>query len=100
MGRPLGDGAGGTWLDRSAWQLSAVYDLPQQLAEFAANTERRLEVVERQLDAQGAEYLTRFTGRRALALVAGRRFDDRVSKAVKSGAVAWYELSAQALQED
>ena len=49
---------------------------------------------------RNAEYLTRFTGSRALAVVAGRRFDDRISKAVKSGAVAWYELSAQALEVD
>ncbi len=49
---------------------------------------------------RNAEYLTRFTGNRALAVVAGRRFDDRISKAVKSGAVAWYELSAQALEVD
>ena len=49
---------------------------------------------------RNAEYLTRFTGRHALALVAGRRFDDRIDEAVKSGAVAWYELSAQALEVD
>ena len=49
---------------------------------------------------RNAEYLTRFTGSRALAVVAGRRFDDRISKAVKSGAVAWYELSARALEVD
>ena len=49
---------------------------------------------------RNAEYLTRFTGSRAVAVVAGRRFDDRISNAVKSGAVAWYELSARALEVD
>ncbi len=49
---------------------------------------------------RNAEYLTRFTRRRALALVAGRRLDKRIIETVKSGAVAWYELSAQALEVD
>ena len=49
---------------------------------------------------RNAEYLARFTGCRALAVVAGRRFDKRIDEAVKSGAVAWYELSAQALEVD
>ena len=49
---------------------------------------------------RNAEYLTRFTKRRALALVAGRRLDKRIIETVKSGAVAWYELSAQALEVD
>ena len=49
---------------------------------------------------RNAEYLTRFTGRRALALVAGRRLDKRIIETVNSGAVAWYELSAQALEVD
>ena len=194
------------WLEalRERLLTREVLELPQQLAEFAANTDRRFEVVERELEAQGrqlkqlrddigpikaahvrnaarnaadmmaeaqglefvdildrkelgamvrssdtrgiskgdldsfrfadmvlratdaegadcyvavevsytangrdtdrairnAEYLTRFTGSRALAVVAGRRFDDRISKAVKSGAVAWYELSARALEVD
>ncbi len=194
------------WLEalRERLLTREVLELPQQLAEFAANTDRRFEVVERELEAQGrqlkqlrddigpikaahvrnaarnaadmmaeaqglefvdildrkelgamvrssdtrgiskgdldrfrfadmvlratdadgadyyvavevsytangrdtdrairnAEYLTRFTGNRALAVVAGRRFDDRISKAVKSGAVAWYELSARALEVD
>ena len=49
---------------------------------------------------RNAEYLTRFTKRRALALVAGRRLDKRIIETVNSGAVAWYELSAQALEVD
>ena len=49
---------------------------------------------------RNAEYLTRFTGRRALALVTGRRFDERIIETVESGAVAWYELPAQALEVD
>ena len=49
---------------------------------------------------RNAEYLTRFTKRRALALVTGRRFDERIVETVNSGAVAWYELSAQALEVD
>ena len=49
---------------------------------------------------RNAEYLTRFTGRRAYAVVAGLRFDNRIRKAVKSGAVAWYELHQQLLEVD
>ena len=49
---------------------------------------------------RNAEYLTRFTGRRAYAVVAGQRFDDRIRKAVKSGAVAWYELHQRLLEVD
>ena len=49
---------------------------------------------------RNAEYLTRFTKRRALALVAGRRLDKRIIETVNSGAVAWYELSAHALEVD
>ena len=49
---------------------------------------------------RNAEYLTRFTGRRAYAVVAGQRFDDRIRAAVKSGAVAWYELHQRLLEVD
>ena len=49
---------------------------------------------------RNAEYLTRFTGRRAYAVVAGLRFDNRIRKAVKSGAVAWYELHQRLLEVD
>ena len=49
---------------------------------------------------RNAEYLTRFTGRRAYAVVAGLRFDNRIRKAVESGAVAWYELRQQLLEVD
>ena len=49
---------------------------------------------------RNAEYLTRFTGRRAYAVVAGQRFDDRIRAAVKSGAVAWFELHSQLLEVD
>ena len=49
---------------------------------------------------RNAEYLTRFTGRRAYAVVAGQRFDNRIRAAVKSGAVAWFELHSQLLEVD
>ena len=49
---------------------------------------------------RNAEYLTRFTGRRAYAVVAGQRFDNRIREAVKSGAVAWFELHSQLLEVD
>ena len=49
---------------------------------------------------RNAEYLTRFTGRRAYAVVAGQRFDDRIRAAVKSGAVAWFELHQRLLEVD
>ena len=49
---------------------------------------------------RNAEYLTRFTGRRAYAVVAGQRFDNRIREAVKSGAVAWFELHQRLLEVD
>ena len=49
---------------------------------------------------RNAEYLTRFTGRRAYAVVAGQRFDNRIRETVKSGAVAWFELHQRLLEVD
>ena len=49
---------------------------------------------------RNAEYLTRFTGCRACAVVAGQRFDNRIREALKSGAVAWFELHQRLLEVD
>ena len=47
---------------------------------------------------RNAQLLTRFTGLRADAVVAGVRFDNRILEAVESGAVAWFKLHHQLLE--
>ena len=49
---------------------------------------------------RNARFLTRFTGRRASAVVAGLRLDERIRPLVESGEVAWYQLDAEALEVD
>ena len=49
---------------------------------------------------RNARFLTRFTGQRAFAVVAGLRFDERIRRDVESGAVAWYQLSPEVLEVD
>ena len=49
---------------------------------------------------RNAAMLARFTGKPALAVVAGLRLDDRVEGAVASGAVFRREMDAHALQAD
>ena len=49
---------------------------------------------------RNARFLTRFTGRRAYAVVAGLRLDERIRRDVESGAVAWYRLSPEVLEVD
>ena len=47
---------------------------------------------------RNARFLTRFTGRRADAMVASLRIDDRIRAAVDSGEVAWYKLIRQVFE--
>ncbi len=47
---------------------------------------------------RNARFLTRFTGRRADAMVASLRIDDRIRAAVDSGEVAWYQLIRQVFE--
>ena len=49
---------------------------------------------------RNARFLTRFTGRRAYAVVAGLRFDERIRRSVESGAIVWYQLDPEALEVD
>ena len=49
---------------------------------------------------RNAELLTTFTGRQALAAVAGVRKDDRIQEALDSGQVAWYELDSSDLEAE
>ena len=49
---------------------------------------------------RNARLLTRFTGRRASAVVAGLRMDERIRPIVESGEVAWYPLDAKTLDMD
>ncbi len=50
--------------------------------------------------ARNAELLTTFTGRQALAAVAGVRKDDRIQEALDSGQVTWYELDSSDLEAE
>ena len=49
---------------------------------------------------RNAQFLTRFTGCRAYAVVAGLRRDDRIGDAVESGTVAWFKLRSRVLEVD
>lgn len=47
---------------------------------------------------RNAGLLTRFTGRRAYAVVAGLRFDERIRAGVESGEVSWFQLDPEVLE--
>ena len=49
---------------------------------------------------RNARFLTRFTGQRAAAVVAGLRIDERIRPAVESGRVAWFQLTPEVLEVD
>ena len=49
---------------------------------------------------RNAQFLTRFTGRRAYAVVAGLRFDERIRASVESGEVSWFQLDPEVLEVD
>ena len=47
---------------------------------------------------RNAEFLTRFTGRSACAVVAGLRRDDRISDHIDAGAVFWHQLDPEIME--
>ena len=47
---------------------------------------------------RNARFLTRFTGRRAYAVVAGLRFDERIRSSVEAGEVSWFQLDPEVLE--
>ena len=49
---------------------------------------------------RNAGLLSRFTGRRSYAVVAGLRRDDRIQDRVDAGEVLWYQLTPEAMQAD
>ena len=49
---------------------------------------------------RNADYLTRFTGRPAHAVIAAHRIDDRIAAIVSSGAVQWCRLDERDLEID
>ena len=49
---------------------------------------------------RNAGLLTKLTGRRSHAVVAGCRRDDRIRDRVESGAVYWYQLALEAMQAE
>ena len=49
---------------------------------------------------RNAEFLTRFTGKRSQAAVAGLRRDDRIEDSIESGEVFWYQLGRSDLEAE
>ena len=49
---------------------------------------------------RNAEFLTRFTGKRSQAAVAGLRRDDRIEDSIESGEVFWYQLDRSDLEAE
>lgn len=49
---------------------------------------------------RNARFLSRFTHRRAYAVVAGLRFDERIRTSVESGEVSWFQLDPEVLEVD
>ena len=49
---------------------------------------------------RNAGFLSRFTGRRALAVVSGMRKDDRVDPEIAAGNVVWYEIEDEDLETE
>ena len=49
---------------------------------------------------RNAGFLSRFTGRRCRAVVAGLHRDRRIQASIESGAVSWYQLDPQALEAE
>ena len=49
---------------------------------------------------RNAGFLTRFTGRRSYAAVAGLYRDERIQDLIDSGEVAWYQLDPQILEAE
>lgn len=47
---------------------------------------------------RNADFLTRFTGRSAYAVVSGMRPDDRIRDSIDSGSVFWYQLDPEIMQ--
>ena len=49
---------------------------------------------------RNAGFLSRFTGRRCRAVVAGLHRDNRIQTSIESGAVSWYQLDPQTLEAE
>ncbi len=49
---------------------------------------------------RNADYMTRFTGRRAHPAVMAVQIDHRVSDVIESGSVSWYKLDPQVLESE
>ena len=49
---------------------------------------------------RNAEFLTRFTGKPAYAVIAGLRCDDRIQSDIEAGAVVWHQLDPADLEAD
>ena len=49
---------------------------------------------------RNADFLTRFTGRNAHAVVSGMKQDDRIREVIESGAVFWYQLDPEMMEAE
>ncbi len=49
---------------------------------------------------RNADFLTRFTGRSAYAVVSGLRRDDRIRDSIDSGAVFWHQLDPEIMEAE
>ena len=49
---------------------------------------------------RNAEFMTRFTGKRAYSAVVGVRRDDRIQGLVESGEVFWYQLDSEVMEAE
>ena len=49
---------------------------------------------------RNAEFMTRFTGKRAFAVVSGLHLDDRIQDSIESGEVFWHQLMPEQLEAE
>ena len=49
---------------------------------------------------RNAEFMTRFTGKRAFAVVSGLHLDDRIQDSIESGEVFWHQLMQEQLEAE
>ena len=88
---------------RSFWQADLIMAATDQNgADCYLAVEVSYTVDERDTTraVRNAEFLTRFTGRRAYAGVAGLRRDQRIRLSIESGEVFWYEMMDDGLEAE
>ena len=101
------DGADTTAIDRGSLDSFRNADLILEAVD--ASGEACYVAVEISFTANGrdtrralrnADFLTRFTGRNAHAVVSGMKQDDRIREVIESGAVFWYQLDPEMMEAE